>query len=359
MNQNNEYQNYGYNSDTDFYTMYTDSKVKEARGVFSRYNLALFLYTAVAYAVIIVTELLLIAFMGIEKTSSLIDGNIYLQWLFGVGPMYLIGFPVFFMIIKGMKTLKREKTKMPISEFLILFVMCQGIMFVGNIIGQSLNSLISAFLKKEVVNGTNELIENSPVWLIILIAVIIGPVIEELLFRKFMIDRLGRYGDAVAITVSAVAFGLFHGNFYQFFYAAMLGFMLGYIYVKTGDVRYSIAMHVLLNFFGSVATMPIINAAEKLEEMSTAIQEGAAMNVPELIKSAMLVGSYTVIEYAMVITGIALAVSYFVNKKFKLTGVCEYKIPRERVAGAVILNTGTILFLLLSLVLFAVNIFLV
>ena len=358
MNENNEYQNYGYTPEPDYYTLYTDKKIKEARGVFSRYHLGLFLYTAAAYAVIIIAEFLLIALMGAEKSSALLNDNIYLQWLFGVGPMYLVGFPIFFLVIKGMKTAPRPKDRMEAGEFLIFFVMCQGIMFIGNVIGQSLNSFISVFLGREITNGTSELIENSPIWLVILVAVIIGPIIEELLFRKFMIDRLSRFGDGVAIIVSAIAFGLFHGNFYQFFYAAMLGFMLGYIYTKTGNVKYSIIMHVLLNFFGSVAVMPVMKAAEKIEEMGIAIQEGATLNVAELLKSVMLVGSYSVIEYTLVIAGISLTVSYFKNKKFKLAGMPEYKIPKERAFGTVLLNVGTILFLILSLALFAVSIFL-
>ena len=101
-------------------------------------------------------------------------------------------------------------------------------MFVGNMIGSSLNGIIGTILGHEIKNSTSDLIETTPLWLVFLVVVIIGPIVEELMFRKLMIDRLGRYGDAVAITVSSIAFGLFHGNFYQFFYAAMLGFVLGY-----------------------------------------------------------------------------------------------------------------------------------
>ena len=46
------------------------------------------------------------------------------------------------------------------------------------------------------------------------------------MFRKLLIDRIVPFGQRVAVVVSGLAFGLFHGNFYQFFYAFSLGAVL-------------------------------------------------------------------------------------------------------------------------------------
>ena len=85
------------------YQKFDDLIVKEAKGVFSRYNLALFLYSAVAYAVIFGVDLLLSLILpsaiGAEKTLEIFS-SVWYQWLMGVGPMYIIGFPVFFLIVK-------------------------------------------------------------------------------------------------------------------------------------------------------------------------------------------------------------------------------------------------------------------
>ena len=301
----------------------------------------------------------MVLFLGIEDAALLLENNIYLRWLLGVGPMYLIGFPILYFVIKGMKTTEREKSKISAPEFLSIFLMCQAVMLVGNIIGQTLNSYIGAIIGKEVVNNTSELIDSSPIWLVISVAVIIGPVIEELIFRKLMIDRLSKYGDAVAIIVSSVSFGLFHGNLYQFFYSAMLGFLLGYLYTKTGDIKYPILLHVLINFVGSVAIEPVLKAMQRLEEFILALEGGADIDMSGLLKDYMIVSSYSVIQYAAAVAGIIMLVNYFKNKKFKLNGICEYKLPKERAFGAIVLNTGTILFLVLSLILFAVSVFMV
>ena len=47
-------------------------------------------------------------------------------------------------------------------------------------------------------------------------------------------------------------FGLFHLNLFQFFYAFGLGLMFGYVYMRTSQLRYSIVMHMIINFNGSV-----------------------------------------------------------------------------------------------------------
>lgn len=355
MNDYN-YQNNSYSVEPDYYDLYTEGKLKEARGVFSRYHLGLLFYTVAAYVAVIALEVILALVMDPDALAKLFD-NIYFQWAFSMAPMYLIGFPVLILIVRNMKTLPREKKSMKAGEFFLLFLISQGVMFVGNMIGNTLNGVISSILGHEITNSTSELIEATPIWFVFLVVVVIGPIIEELMFRKLMIDRLGRYGDAVAIIVSAVSFGLFHGNFYQFFYAAMLGFVLGYIYTKTGNVKYTILMHMIINFFGSVLVMPIIEMAAEIEEMSVILNEGGKVDMLKFVQNAMAVGTYTIVDYALVFAGIAVLITYITGKKIKLSGTCEYKIPKERVAGTVILNVGTILFLVMSLALFAVSIF--
>jgi len=351
------YQNNSYGQEPDYYNLYTDQRVKEARGVFSRFHIGLFVFNVVAYAVIILIQIAMMLILGADAANKLLTDNVYIQWVLSAVSMYIIGFPIFVLIVRNMKTVPRVKNKMRAEEFFLLFLVSQGVMFIGNMIGTSLNGVIGAILGHEITNSTSDLIETTPIWLVFLVVVIVGPIIEELMFRKLMIDRLGRYGDAVAITVSAISFGLFHGNFYQFFYAAMLGFVLGYIYTKTGDVRYSIIMHMLLNFFGSVLIMPIMKMSEEIEEMSLILNEGGQVDMLKFIQNTMAVGTYTLINYALIISGIITLIVGITGKKIKLSGTCEYKIPKERVAGATILNTGTILFLIMSLALFAVSIF--
>ena len=347
---NTEYQ------EPDYYAQYTEEKLKEARGTFSRFHLALFLYTAVAYAALIIAEIIMIAVIGLNEAAALIENNVYVNALFNFVPMYLIGFPVFFFVIFGMKTMKREKSKISLSEFLSLFLISQVALTLGSIIGETLNGFISIFKGDSVVNQTDVLISNMPIWLILAIVVIVGPIVEELVFRKLMIDRFSRYGDAVAITVSSVSFGLFHGNFYQFFYAAMLGFILGYMYSKTRRVIYPILLHMIINFTGSILSLFVSEKLVEFEAMMTDLAEGIQIDMAKFMQNMMIVGSYSIIQYAMIGGGIALLVHFIKKRKFKIKQCWEYKISREQIAGTVICNTGTIMYLVLSAILFIISI---
>ena len=147
-----------------------------------------------------------------------------------------------------MKTKYREKTTMTVSEFFSLFLISQTAMFAGNLIGEAFSGFFSVFKGSEVTDPVAAIVESTPIWLLLITVVIIGPIVEELIFRKLMIDRLSRYGELIAVMTSSIAFGLFHGKFYQFFYAVMLGLILGYMYAKTRNIKYSIIMHMLINF---------------------------------------------------------------------------------------------------------------
>lgn len=85
-----------------------------------------------------------------------------------------------------------------------------------------------------------------------LYVVLVGPVIEELVYRGGILMSLRRFGDKFAITVSAIIFGLMHGNLVQAIFATMVGFVLGYICVKTNSLRYCIYIHILNNFIATV-----------------------------------------------------------------------------------------------------------
>ena len=103
---------------------------------------------------------------------------------------------------------------------------------------------------------------DTNIWGILLIVVLIGPILEEYLCRKVLLDRINQYGQGISVLVSGLIFGLIHGNFYQFFYAFGLGAIFAYIYVKTGKWKYPVVFHILINFMGSVVPLFFIRRLE-------------------------------------------------------------------------------------------------
>ena len=87
--------------------------------------------------------------------------------------------------------------------------------------------------------------------LLFLWAVVLAPALEELLFRGILLRRVERAaGRMPAVLISALLFGLYHGNLSQGITAAAAGLALGYAYVRTDALLVSVVMHAAANVAG-------------------------------------------------------------------------------------------------------------
>lgn len=126
-------------------------------------------------------------------------------------------------------------------------------------IGQFLNDVINGLHLNDLFTGYSEVSEQAfsgqSVGLMILVVGVIGPICEELMFRGIVFHRLKDWvKPQAAIVISALLFGIYHGNVVQFFYATCMGVMLAIIYDKTGTLWISIVAHIAANLwslFGS------------------------------------------------------------------------------------------------------------
>lgn len=85
-------------------------------------------------------------------------------------------------------------------------------------------------------------------WGGILAIAIVGPVLEELLFRGAITKALlQQYNPTKAILISALLFGAFHINPAQILPAFLIGILLAWTYYKTGSLIPCIFMHILNN----------------------------------------------------------------------------------------------------------------
>ncbi|MVN76799.1 CPBP family intramembrane metalloprotease [Hymenobacter sp. HMF4947] len=79
---------------------------------------------------------------------------------------------------------------------------------------------------------------------------IVGPVLEEYLFRGILLRGLLRnYRPWVAIGQSALLFGAFHFNPAQSVSAALMGLLLGWLYYRTQSLGLCMGLHALNNLF--------------------------------------------------------------------------------------------------------------
>ena len=80
-----------------------------------------------------------------------------------------------------------------------------------------------------------------------ILVVVIGPICEELLYRGVILRRLANVNTRFGIVMSALFFGLMHGNLYQAVLGFCIGLVLGYAVTKTGSILPSILAHMAIN----------------------------------------------------------------------------------------------------------------
>ena len=105
-------------------------------------------------------------------------------------------------------------------------------------------------------NSKESFLDNVSPFVKVIIASIMAPISEELIFRGIGISSLQKYGRTTAILFVSLLFGICHGNFFQTISATISGIALAYIYLEYGLI-YSIFLHMMNNFV--VSMIDIIN----------------------------------------------------------------------------------------------------
>ncbi|MDD4689700.1 MAG: CPBP family intramembrane metalloprotease [Eubacteriales bacterium] len=229
------------------------------RSIFSRLGFALVAAWAAALLSQVVVELVFNNLFPEFYDSK------YYYWAMYIFCVYVIQVPVFVLASGGRGSLKpfEIKRKITTKDFFRLIVVCISLTYVFNWVGVLFNGIISTIIGHSIVNPLDTL-ENTSTILGFICVGIISPFTEEIMFRGIIINKTRQYGDKIAIWFSAVAFGLFHGNFSQFFYALVLGLVFGAIAVKTNRLIYTILLHIAVNIMGSFVLPQLIENSNLL-----------------------------------------------------------------------------------------------
>ncbi len=313
--------------------------IRDAKKTYSRVFGGLALYSALAS--VLMTLISVIAAIISPKAYDFLFGTMLGIYIMNSLILYAVCTPIFYFLVRKTEVRRLKREKIGFKEFFGVLAISQALMNIGDLIGRIFNGIIGTAIGRPVTNTTVEMIDSSSLWEMLIFTVILGPIFEELLMRKLVIDRLSKYGTGFAVIVSAVAFGLFHGNFYQFFYAAFLGLVLGYLYVK-GGLKYSILLHMTINFLGSIVATLFIRAQHIL------------INTEDLITAPvwaiLMVYIYVTIVYGLIIYGIVLLIIKALRGEFRFSPFkdARLRIPEKSFSKCIFGNVGMILFLIVS-----------
>jgi membrane protease YdiL (CAAX protease family) len=92
------------------------------------------------------------------------------------------------------------------------------------------------------------LLGQTSLWGSFVVLVVVAPLTEELLFRGFILRGfLSHYSRRKAVLASAILFGAFHLNPWQFLEATILGVLFAWLFVRTRSLLPCIYGHALIN----------------------------------------------------------------------------------------------------------------
>lgn len=191
--------------------------------------------------------------LSMDSIMTLLRETGGIRWILLVYVLgMIVGMTVGLLIIRKILTerVPIEKKSLSLGQFLVVALMTYGLWGIGVLIGN-----LPMFFGVTESNGMDELLnglkaEAIPMYLYMVIG---APIFEELACRKFLLDRLHPYGEGFAMLVSALLFGLIHGNSGQFFLAFFIGLLFAMVYMRTGRIVYTMLLHGMINL---TATLP-------------------------------------------------------------------------------------------------------
>jgi membrane protease YdiL (CAAX protease family) len=326
--------------------------LKTTRKHFSKIGLMYLLGT------LIITGVQYLVYYLLEYFFPAILENYTAYFLILMLTMYIVSMPLMALLIRTIPAeAPAEKKKMTIKQWLIAAIIAFSGMYISNIIGNILTAIIGFLKGSSVSNDLLTIATSNSIWANFLIMVLFAPVAEELLFRKLLIDRTAKYGEGISVLLSALIFGLFHGNLNQFAYAFVLGGIFGFIYVKTRDIKYTIFLHMLINFMGSIVSIALLDYSGLTELLSVSDDLSAEELIAFIsghIAGILLYLLYAIFLLAIVIAGIVL---FFVNLKNIQLYTTEYSVPAGNRFRIYFVNAGVILFCIYWIVQIIIQLF--
>lgn len=298
--------------------------------------------------VAVVTTLLQVVLLIASDGKAYAEASWFL-WVITFVPLYLIGIPLGLLSMKKLPVPEHGQSSLGGKNFFLFLLMCFPLMYGGNLIG---NLLAMALTGGAASNPLiNYVFDGNQLFRVVVMA-FLAPLFEEYLFRKQIIDRCAQYGEKTAILFSALAFALFHMNLYQFFYAFLLGLVFGYVYTCTRKLKYSVIMHMIINFMGSVVAPLLLRG---IGEDNLNLMLSGEMDETVLMSILPALSGFLI--YFVILIGLSIAGIIILCKKVpRLVFMpAEEEIPHSDCFKTVYCNIGVICFAVICVAFTVVN----
>ena len=236
------------NQDINFRPDKTGRLTPEAsKKYFSRIGLACFILGTVSLLISVSTNLIVR-----ELFPWILDDPIVstiLPFAISVVGLYVFAFPLASLAMGTLPSSIPMKEKMKTSHVIAGLCISFMLTFVGSYASTFLYSLTAS--STDVASSVSTDMTDTQIIISGIFLALVLPILEELVFRKFLCSRLLPLGEGYAVFFSAIIFALM-GELYEIPHAFLLGLFFSFIYVKTGKIIYTIIFHCAINLYNGV-----------------------------------------------------------------------------------------------------------
>ena len=186
---------------------------------------------------------------------------------FGVYYLFAMGAPAYYLHRKRKKYNIGATYKLELKQprILILLVLAS----LGLLVGVIAPIIDLMPMPDWLIEILLDMSDHSIVYWIIT-AVVMVPILEEIIFRGIVLDGLLKnYSPVKAIFISSILFAAIHLNPWQFVTAFIGGLFIGWVYYRTRNLAYAIIMHAANNLFALAPAFFIDETALITGELTT------------------------------------------------------------------------------------------
>ncbi len=130
----------------------------------------------------------------------------------------------------------------------------------------------------------------------IISAALIAPITEEIFYRGIIMTNLCKVSKRFGIVVSALIFGLAHGNIYQFLLGFIVGMIFAYADIEMKSLIPSVIAHIVINshmYLYELIKDPDLNLAVQTGAMISLAVIGTILLIVLALKKKLPVPEYT------------------------------------------------------------------
>ncbi|WML24138.1 type II CAAX endopeptidase family protein [Neobacillus sp. OS1-33] len=178
---------------------------------------------------------------------------------------------IIFILRKEMNNRSFRKRGGSVSESVIWAIVGIFLALFAQYAAAIIENLLGVEMGSENTKEILTIIEAFP--LAIIVTSIIGPILEEIVFRKIIFGSLhNRYNFFISALISSVIFAAAHMEFQHILLYSAMGFTFAFLYVKTKSIFVPIFAHVAMNTLVVLVQSVYKDDIERLQRNAKAVQ---------------------------------------------------------------------------------------